>query len=169
MDPCSPLKKAAAIPKSGPPRSQISAAKSTLRAASSLAVQCVVSLFLAVRFVSLRSIPRRAAIGRDCRNRQSAVDSARGRDAPHTRLEAVAVTPFASTADQLGRRRYRQHSRVRDPKRPLANGSFRTINFSVPAVSPCLWAANTRRKIMPVAYPGAYRSNVQAGSKTPCW
>jgi hypothetical protein len=45
----------------------------------------------------------------------SPVDSATGRDVPHTRLRAIVATPSGSTADQASPRRQQQHFRVRDP------------------------------------------------------
>jgi hypothetical protein len=50
----------------------------------------------------------------------SPVDSATGRDVPHTRLRAIVATPSGSTADQASPRRQRQHFRVRDPKQLFA-------------------------------------------------
>src|SRR5437879_7684585 len=47
----------------------------------------------------------------------SPVDSATGRDVPHTRLRAIVATPSGSTADQASPRRQRQHFRGRDPLR----------------------------------------------------
>jgi len=49
----------------------------------------------------------------------SPVDSATGRDVPHTRLRAILATPSGSSADQAPPRRQRQHFRVRDPMRSL--------------------------------------------------
>jgi len=58
----------------------------------------------------------------------SPVDSATGRDVPHTRLRAIVATPSGSTADQASPRRQRQHFRVRDPKATLASGRFGAAN-----------------------------------------
>src|SRR5882762_11750555 len=50
----------------------------------------------------------------------SPVDSATGRDVPHTRLRAIVATPSGSTADQASPRRQQQHFRVRDPEESFA-------------------------------------------------
>jgi hypothetical protein len=57
-----------------------------------------------------------------------------GRDAPHTRLPAVAATPSCSTADQSPRRRYRQHFCVRDPLQSERVSGKRLLGITKPSV-----------------------------------
>src|SRR5882762_1177044 len=54
----------------------------------------------------------------------SPVDSATGRDVPHTRLRAIVATPSGSTADQASPRRQRQHSAFATRRRHWRAGAL---------------------------------------------